>query len=552
MTGPCNIAAALPRLACERPAQVAMRCPGGNGRYGVELTYAQLDARSDAIAAGLAKRGIVRGTRTVVMVRPTPEFFLVMFALFKAGAVPVLVDPGIDKRALKQCLDEARPEAFIGIPLAMFAKALLGWAKSARIRISTGSRAWCADATLAQVERAGAGASPQLAGTQPDDIAAILFTSGSTGVPKGVVYRHRHFVAQVDMLRDAFGMRPGGVDLPTFPPFALFDPALGLTSIIPDMDPTRPARADPRKLHAAIGTFGVDQLFGSPALMRVLAGHGEALPTVKRVTSAGAPVPPDVVARMLELLPGDARFWTPYGATECLPVAAIEGRELLSLRERTESGAGTCVGRPVPPNEVRIIRIGDDAIPEWNDDLLVGAGQVGEITVAGPTATDAYWNRDAQTALAKIRETLPGGSVRIVHRMGDLGWFDGEGRLWFCGRKSQRVVVDETTTLCTEQVEPVFNVHPDVARSALVGVGPKGAQTALLCVELERGVDAQQWPRIAGELRHIADGHAHTARVRAFLRYPKPFPVDIRHNAKIGREKLAAWAAKNLSPSLSP
>jgi acyl-CoA synthetase (AMP-forming)/AMP-acid ligase II len=552
MTGPCNIAAALPRLACERPAQVAMRCPGANGRYGVELTYAQLDARSDAIAAGLAKRGIARGTRAVVMVRPTPEFFLLMFALFKAGAVPVLVDPGIDKRALKQCLDEARPEAFIGIPLAMFAKALLGWAKSARIRISTGSRAWCADATLAQVERAGAGASPQLAGTQPDDIAAILFTSGSTGVPKGVVYRHRHFVAQVDMLRDAFGMRPGGVDLPTFPPFALFDPALGLTSIIPDMDPTRPARADPRKLHAAIGTFGVDQLFGSPALMRVLAGHGEALPTVKRVTSAGAPVPPDVVARMLELLPGDARFWTPYGATECLPVAAIEGRELLSLRERTESGAGTCVGRPVPPNEVRIIRIGDDAIPEWNDDLLVGAGQVGEITVAGPTATDAYWNRDAQTALAKIRETLPGGSVRIVHRMGDLGWFDGEGRLWFCGRKSQRVVVDETTTLCTEQVEPVFNVHPDVARSALVGVGPKGAQTALLCVELERGVDAQQWPRIAGELRHIADGHAHTAKVRAFLRYPKPFPVDIRHNAKIGREKLAAWAAKNLSPSLSP
>ena len=148
---PCNIAAALPRLARERPEQVAMRCPGRNGRYEVALTYAQLDARSDAIAAGLAKRGIVRGTRTVVMVRPTPEFFLLMFALFKAGAVPVLVDPGIDKRALKQCLDEAKPEAFIGIPLAMLAKALLGWAKSARVRITTGKRAWLADATLADI-----------------------------------------------------------------------------------------------------------------------------------------------------------------------------------------------------------------------------------------------------------------------------------------------------------------------------------------------------------------------------------------------------------------
>ena len=540
---PCNIAAALPRLARERPEQVAMRCPGRSGRYEEALTYAQLDARSDAIAAGLAKRGIVRGTRTVVMVRPTPEFFLAMFALFKAGVVPVLVDPGIDKRALKQCLDEAMPEAFIGIPLAMLAKTMLGWAKSARVRITTGKRAWLADATLADVERDGANAPPQLADTQPDDVAGLLFTSGSTGVPKGVVYRHRHFLAQVEMLGTAFGIAPGGIDLPTFPPFALFDPALGLTSIIPDMDPTRPAKADPRKLHAAIARFGVTQLFGSPALMQVLAAHGERLPTVKRVTSAGAPVPPAVVQRMLELLPPDAQLWTPYGATECLPVAVIEGRELLTLRTRTETGAGTCVGRAVAGNTVRIIRSSDDAIGDWDDALLVGAGQVGEITVAGPSATDSYFNRDGQTALAKIRERLADGSERIVHRMGDLGWFDGEGRLWFCGRKSQRVVVDDLTTLCTEQVEPVFNTHPLVLRSALVGLGHKGAQRPVLVYELKPGVTADVG-EVSDELRHIAEGFVHTAKVKAFLHHPKPFPVDIRHNAKIGREKLAAWAAK--------
>lgn len=540
---PCNIAAALPRLARERPEQVAMRCPGRGGGYQVAITYAQLDARSDAIAAGLARRGIVRGTRTVVMVRPTPEFFLLMFALFKAGAVPVLVDPGIDRRALKQCLDEARPEAFIGIPLALLAKALLGWAKSARVRITTGRRAWLADATLADVERDGAGAGPQLADTAPDDVAGLLFTSGSTGVPKGVVYRHRHFVAQVGMLRDAFGIEAGGIDLPTFPPFALFDPALGLTSIIPDMDPTRPAKADPRKLHAAIRRFGVTQLFGSPALMRVLAGHGEPLPTVRRVTSAGAPVPPEVVARMLALLPPDAQLWTPYGATECLPVAVIEGRELLALRERTEAGSGTCVGRPVARNTVRIIRIDDGAIADWSDALQVAPGQVGEITVAGPSATDAYFNRDAQTALAKIRERLPDGGERIVHRMGDLGWFDADGRLWFCGRKSQRVVVDAVTTLCTEQVEPVFNAHPGVARTALVGTGAQGMQSPVLCVELNAGIGKREWPRIERELRHLGEGFVHTAKVDTFLRYPKPFPVDIRHNAKIGRETLARWAA---------
>lgn len=542
MTEPCNIAAALPRLARERPDQVAMRCPGRGGRYAVALTYAQLDARSDAIAAGLAGRGIRRGTRTVVMVRPTPEFFLLMFALFKAGAVPVLVDPGIDKRALKQCLDEARPEAFVGIPLALLAKALLGWAGSAKLRVTTGRWPLLADATLARIEADGAGAGPQLAATDGEDVAAILFTSGSTGVPKGVVYRHRHFVAQIAMLGEAFGIAPGGIDFPTFPPFALFDPALGLTSIIPDMDPTRPAQADPRKLHAAIARFGVTQLFGSPALMGVLAAHGEKLPSVKRVTSAGAPVPSAVVRRMLELLPADAQLWTPYGATECLPVAVIEGRELLTLRGRTEAGAGTCVGRPVAGNTVRIIRIDDGAISDWSDALQVTPGQVGEITVAGPSATDAYFNRDAQAALAKIRETLPDGSHRIIHRMGDLGWFDAEGRLWFCGRKSQRVVVDATTTLCTEQVEPVFNAHPQLLRSALVGVGPHGAQTPVLVFELQPGVRADA-AEVADELRHIAQGFVHTARIERFLHHPKPFPVDIRHNAKIGREKLAAWAA---------
>ncbi|HBD18960.1 MAG TPA: peptide synthase, partial [Arenimonas sp.] len=505
-----NIAAALPRLAAQAPERVAMRCPGSRGanglaRYDVALTYAGLDRRSDAIAAGLAKHGVVRGQRVVVMVRPSPEFFLLMFALFKAGAVPVLVDPGIDKRALKQCLDEAQPQAFIGIPLAMFARKLLGWARGAKVAVTVGRRWAWGGPTLAQVERDGAGAGPQLADTAPDEVAAILFTSGSTGVPKGVVYRHRHFVAQIDMLRDAFGLQPGGVDLPTFPPFALFDPALGLSSIIPDMDPTRPAKADPRKLHDAIARFGVDQLFGSPALMRVLAEHGQPLPTLRRVTSAGAPVPADVVAKMRQLLPPEAQFWTPYGATECLPVAVIEARELQSTREATEQGSGTCVGRPVPPNEVRIIAITDEAIADWSQAQVLGAEAIGEITVAGPSATDEYFARPQATALAKIRETLPDGRQRIVHRMGDLGRFDAQGRLWFCGRKSHRVRTP-LGNLYTEQVEPVFNTHPEVARTALVGVGEGAEQEPVLCVEMAPHLPQYEHERVLAELRRMSEG----------------------------------------------
>ncbi|MEN5041823.1 olefin beta-lactone synthetase [Stenotrophomonas sp. TWI1149] len=547
MNSAINIAARLPELARERPDQIAIRCPGkpgpgGMARYDVTLDYRTLNARSDAMAAGLAAHGIGRGVRAVVMVRPSPEFFLLMFALFKNGAVPVLVDPGIDKRALKQCLDEAQPEAFIGIGLAHVARLVLRWCRSARLLVTVGRRWGWGGTTLARLEAQGATVPPALAPTDGEDVAAILFTSGSTGVPKGVVYRHRHFVGQVELLRAAFGMEPGGVDLPTFPPFALFDPALGLTSVIPDMDPTRPAQADPRKLHDAITRFGVTQLFGSPALMRVLADHGQPLPSVRRVTSAGAPVPPDVVARIRRLLPDDAQFWTPYGATECLPVAVIEGRELENTRQATEAGAGTCVGRVVAPNEVRIIAIDDAPLPAWSQARVLGTGEVGEITVAGPTATDSYFNRPQATAAAKITETLAEGSTRVVHRMGDVGYFDAQGRLWFCGRKTQRVETAQGP-LYTEQVEPVFNALDGIARTALVGVGAPGRQVPVLCYELLPGtVDS---PALVERLRREAAAHAHTTRIERFLPHPG-FPVDIRHNAKIGREKLAVWATTQL------
>ncbi|MGH8110057.1 MAG: olefin beta-lactone synthetase [Arenimonas sp.] len=546
----CNITAVLSKIAAERPEQVAMRCPGSRGsdgfaNYDLTLTYAELENRSNAIAAGLKKYGITRGVRAVLMVRPSPEFFLLMFALFKIGAVPVLVDPGIAKSALKKCLQEAKPEAFIGISIAHAARIILGWAnKTNHLNVTVGKRWFWGGKTLKEIEAEGNGADNQMAETQPDDVAAILFTSGSTGIPKGVVYRHRHFVAQIELLREAFDTKPGGVNLPTFPPFALFDPALGLTSIIPDMDPTKPASADPKKLHHAINKFGIDQLFGSPALVAVLAKYNQKLPGILRVTSAGAPVPSDVVSKMRELLPEAGRLWTPYGATECLPVAVIESRELQNTREQTEQGAGTCVGRPMAANTVRIIEITDKAIEHWRDGLQVEPGRVGEITVAGPTATDEYYARPEATALAKIRERRVDGTERIIHRMGDLGWIDEQGRLWFCGRKSHRV---ETARgiLFTEQVEPVFNTHPKIKRTALVGIGKPGQQTPVLCVELHEKALPQEQESMRNELEKIGNGFVHTGVIEKFLFHPG-FPVDIRHNAKIGREKLAVWAATKI------
>jgi acyl-CoA synthetase (AMP-forming)/AMP-acid ligase II len=346
-------------------------------------------------------------------------------------------------------------------------------------------------------------------------------------------------LAQVDLIRRAFAIRAGEIDLATFPPFALFDPGLGMTSVIPDMDPTRPASAEPEKLMAAIAQHGCTSLFGSPALLDTLSRYAERhavrLGTVRRVLSAGAPVRPDIIARTYAMLPADAEVWTPYGATECLPVAIIEGREVLAVaRERTAEGGGICVGRPLAENTVRIIRIDDAPIACWHDDLLCAPGEIGEITVRGPTVTTRYFGRDAATVLAKIDER-----GAIVHRMGDLGYVDDQGRLWFVGRKSQRVIT-ACGTLYPEMIEGIFNAVPQVRRSALVGIGRAPTQWPVVCVELE---ERTNWQEVHARLCERAATFEPTRRIDRFLPHPG-FPVDIRHNAKIGRERLAQWAAK--------
>jgi acyl-CoA synthetase (AMP-forming)/AMP-acid ligase II len=544
-----NIADILAQRAEQQGDLIAIRCPGGKGRDGFRryddtITYTALHERSSAIAKGLQAYGIGRGVRTAVMLKPSIDFFLVMFALLKNGAVPVLIDPGIARPALKQCLDEAQPKAFIGIPLAQAAKFLLGWAPSARLKVTAGPLPLFGGKTLKAIEKMGRISRRGLPEIESDDPAAILFTSGSTGVPKGVLYRHRHFVAQVQLLQQAFTVQPGGVSLPTFPPFALFDPALGLTSVIPDMDPRQPAKADPEKLLHAINTFQVTQLFGSPALMKVLANHGKPLPGLRCAISAGAPVPAATVEKIRSLCSPGATFWTPYGATECLPVAVIEGEQLQLTRVGTDQGFGTCIGWALPENTVRLIRISDEPIAQWDDGLLAAAGEIGELTVAGPSATDSYIARDEANRLSKIHEILADGQERTVHRMGDLAWQDSQGRLWFCGRKSQRLQTLQGM-LGTENVEPVFNLHPAVSRSALVGIGHRPMQRPVICIERHPGNDISE-QQLFADLLAMARTHRHTQPIDTFLIHPG-FPVDIRHNAKIGREQLAIWAAERLS-----
>ena len=537
-----NIASYLPLMARSAPARPAIIEPDPRVSNGWRtVSFAELDRKSDAYAAGLIKVGVVRGTRTVMMAPPSLEFFALVFGLFKVGAVLVLIDPGIARHALVSCLTEVRPEAFIGVPRAHVARLLFPRSfRSVRSLVTVGRRFGWGGHTLAEVERLGEGRSHVMSVPREGETAAILFTSGSTGVPKGVVYTHEMFAAQVQSIRDTYGITPGEVDLPTFPLFALFDPALGMTAVLPKMDFRFPGRADPAALVDALTTHHCTNMFGSPALLDNLSRYGAArglkLPELRRVLSAGAPVRTDVLVRMSELLSPGAQVFTPFGATESLPVANIGSDEVIGDTARGAAGGrGVCVGKPVLGSHVRIIRVTEEAIPEWTSDLELPVGSIGEITVRGPVVTHEYFARPEATRLAKIRD-----GETIVHRMGDVGTFDEQGRLWMCGRKSHRVEA-RSGVLFTVPIEETLNVHPAVRRTALVGVGPRGDQRPVVLVEREPGLRLADDVLLA-ELRDLAAKHEVTRGLETFVAYPGVFPVDTRHNAKIEREALARWA----------
>ena len=484
---PVNVATHLTRMAREQPYKRAVVYPAGRDNFKrvtyAHLTFLQLEHEVDRLAHGLNKAGITRQTRTVLMVRPSIEFFALIFAVFKTGAVPVVVDPGMGIRRMLSCYKSTRPEAFIGIPLAHVVRTLAPkFFRSVKTWITVGRRWFWGGLTLNQIRRPNW--KPfRTANTDRDETAAILFTTGSTGPAKGALYTHGNFDAQLQQINTHLNMAADEIDLSTFPLFALFYPALGVTAVIPDMDPTRPARVNPERIVEAVNNQGITNMFASPALLNRVGGYGKTkgikLPSLKRVISAGAPVSADNIEQFSAMLNDDAEIHTPYGATESVPIISIKSDEILTeTRQLSEKGYGICIGRPINDIDIRLIKINDEPIDTWSDDLLIPKGEIGEICVKGALVSRQYFDDPAATALAKIKQ-----NGEIIHRMGDLGWVDDKGRIWFCGRKSHRVTT-AAGTLFTIPCEAIFNTHPAVFRSALVGIGPRNQQQPIICIEL--------------------------------------------------------------------
>ncbi|TDT29126.1 alpha/beta fold hydrolase [Naumannella halotolerans] len=509
------------------PIVVDVTDPGGTaivelGDRPTSITFGDLAERVSAVARGLTARGVEPGDRVAVLVPPGIDLTTVVYALWRLGAVIVIADAGLGLRRMAGALRGAGVDHVVGIGKALVLTGLTG-VPGSRIRFE-GRR-------IAELIEDGTGVELPDSEPAPDADGAILFTSGATGPPKGVVYSRTRLSAQIALLRDGFGFGHDDSFVAAFAPFALYGPALGMASAVPDMDVTAPHTLTAAALAEAVERADATIVFVSPAALRNVVATAAALSPKQRtalqrpelVLSAGAPVPPALLRQVKQLLP-QAATHTPYGMTEALPVATIDPT---TLEPVPGSPSGVCVGTPLPAVTVALNPLG--AAPE---DLTTDPGVVGEIVIFGPhtkTRYDRLWGTQVAS------ECPPGW-----HRSGDVGCYDADGRLWVQGRVAH-VLWTADGPLTPYGPEELIEQLPGVSAAAVVGVGPVGTQQPVAVI-VPNGRVPRRSPlvpaRVAQTVREAA-GVDFAAVLEADW-----LPVDIRHASKVDRSALARWATR--------
>ncbi len=549
------------RIALESPNAAAVIVPrwvrdpiNGSALHYAQTTYGDLAKLVNQYQRGLSDLGLTPGDRVLMLVSPGADFLALSVAVMGRGATPVFVDPGIGLEKLSRCIQDAAPHAFIGSPKAH----LLRFLKRSlfhRLKFHVTASEWAftgghslgyfkrfANAPLKPVPL------PVLTSDNPlkaVDAALIAFTSGATGTPKGVIFTNEMLANQLGVIRDILGQKSGARDLTLLPIFALYNVGLGVASVFPSMPVGKPLALDPAQVVKLVGDLGIESSFGSPTLWHKIAEYalrcGVTLPTIKRVFMAGAAVPAATLELVKKVCPhGEAA--TPYGATEALPVTYISATDLVSTQwEQALSGEqGTPVGSLIPGIELRIVKSTEGALSSIEQAETLPVGEIGEILVRGAIVSPEYLHRIDANKVGKVRE-----GASFWHRMGDVGYVDGRGNLYYCGRKSHSVYTPEKA-FHSVPIEDIFNELPQVRRSALVAV--RGGKEPAIVVEPypqffpEPGKQTEEF---ISKLQECARSHSLSQGITKFF-FHRSFPVDARHNAKIYRDQLGEWAERLL------
>lgn len=494
-----------------------------------QITRGALAQRVADVAGALDARGVKPGQRVAVLVPPGIDLTTIAYAVWRLGAVVVVADAGLGLPRLGAALRGASPDHVIGIRKAL---ALTSATRVPGKRIA-------ADPDDVQALIADSVSLPDLeaANISPDADAALLFTSGATGPPKAVAYTRTQLSAQIRQLRDTFGLHRGERFVAAFAPFALYGPALGLTSAVPNMDVTAPHTLTAQALGEAVAAIDATVVFASPAALRnVVATTSELTPSAaaaltgpRLVLSAGAPVPAELLLAVKDLLT-NAETHTPYGMTEALPIATVDPTTQIT---DASDGGGVCVGTPLEGVEIAISPLDQPA-----ETLVNTPGVVGDIVVRAAHVKERY---DRLWAVQR-ESAQPAG----WHRTGDVGHLDSQGRLWVEGR-AVHVLATAQGALTPYPLENDLSAVSGVQDVAVVGVGPVGTQQVVVVVvpqgRLSRGDSAIAEPDLAARVRDAASVPVAAVLVKDWL------PVDIRHASKVDRTALAAWASDQLQPA---
>ncbi len=550
------------RIAQDTPHLSAVIVPrwvrdplNGSALHYAHTTYGDLAKLVNQYQRGLSELGLAPGDRVLMLVSPGADFLALAIAVMGRGATPVFVDPGIGLEKLSRCIQDAAPHAFIGSPKAH----LLRFLKRSlfhrlKFHVTASEWAFTGGYSLGFFKRFANAAVkpvplPVLTTDNPlkaHDAALIAFTSGATGTPKGVVFTNQMLAHQIGIIRDVLGQRSGTRDLTLLPIFSLYNVALGVASVFPRMPVGKPLSLDAGQVVKLVGDLAIESSFGSPTLWHKIAEYSlrtrVVLNSVQRVFMAGAAVPRTTLELVKQVCPrGEAA--TPYGATEALPVTYIAASELTTTQwEPAVTGEqGTPVGRLVPGIELRIVRSTEAPIAGIEQTETLPVGEIGEILVRGVTVSPEYLHRIDANKTGKIRD-----GASFWHRMGDVGYVDSRGYLYYCGRKSHSVYTQEKV-FHSVPVEDIFNQLPQVRRSALVAVRG-GVEPAIVIEPYPQFFPepGQQTEVFTAKLLECAQAHPLTQGIAKFF-FHRSFPVDARHNAKIYRDQLGEWAEKLLS-----